>query len=180
MARRAVGAALVRGRHGRGVQAVPPRERPPAPARPPGRAGATCRRRNCRTGLQHSRRERGLMLTGPPPEFHGTRDILEHGALWLKALADGHKPELIEPAEHGQVRAREARPRGSVRHVEVFRMGSVRTSIFGRPRPLPGPRRAEHQARIDVTPRTPSTVKSLISLLETTAVLRHVTGSPGL
>src|SRR3954447_5303812 len=76
MARRADGAALVRGRHGRGVQAVPPRERPPAPARPPGRAGATCRRRNCRTGLQHSRRERGLMLTGPPPEFHGTRDIL--------------------------------------------------------------------------------------------------------
>src|SRR3954463_11780267 len=84
----------------------------------------------------------------------------EHGALWLKALADGHKPELIEPAEHGQVRAREARPRGSVRHVEVFRMGSVRTSILGRPRPLPGPRRAEHRARIDVTPRTPSTVKS--------------------
>src|SRR3954454_20749486 len=94
MARRADGAALVRGRHGRGVQAVPPRERPPAPARPPGRAGATCRRRNCRTGLQHSRRERGLMLTGPPPEFHGTRDILATVALatallsvltWVKA-----------------------------------------------------------------------------------------------
>ena len=26
--------------------------------------------------LQHSGRERGLMLTGPPPKFHGTRDIL--------------------------------------------------------------------------------------------------------
>ena len=34
LARRADGAALVRRRHGRGQQAVPPRERPPAPARP--------------------------------------------------------------------------------------------------------------------------------------------------
>ena len=38
----------------------------------------------------------------------------------------------------------EARPRGSVRHVEVFRMGSVRTSILGRPRRLPRHRRAGH------------------------------------
>ncbi|WP_205754540.1 hypothetical protein, partial [Arthrobacter sp. CAU 1506] len=30
----------------------------------------------------------------------------------------------------------------SVGHVEVFRMGSVRTSIIGRPRPLSGNRRA--------------------------------------
>ena len=30
--------------------------------------------RECRTRLQHSRRERSLMLTGPPPKFHGTRD----------------------------------------------------------------------------------------------------------
>ncbi len=33
---------------------------------------------------------------------------------------------------------RSGRSEGSVRHVEVFRMGSVRTSIIGRPRPLPG------------------------------------------
>ncbi|MCK6211339.1 AAA family ATPase, partial [Georgenia sp. EYE_87] len=32
---------------------------------------------------------------------------------------------------------------GSVGHVEVFRMGGVRTSIFGRPRPLSGDRRAD-------------------------------------
>ena len=50
--------------------------------------------------------------------------------------------ELVEPAERGQVRAGEAR-RGSVKHVEVFRMGGVGTSILGRPRPLPGHRRAD-------------------------------------
>ena len=32
---------------------------------------------------------------------------------------------------------------GSVRHVEVFQMGGVRTPIIGRPRPLPGHRRAD-------------------------------------
>ncbi|WP_222126303.1 hypothetical protein, partial [Rothia kristinae] len=49
------------------------------------------------------------------------------------------KTELIETAEHGQIRSRE----GSVEHVEVFRqMVSVRTSIIGRPRPSPSQRRA--------------------------------------
>ena len=38
-----------------------------------------------------------------------------------------------------QVRARE----GSVRHVEVFRTGCVRTPIIGGPRPLSGHRRAQ-------------------------------------
>src|SRR5664280_2851100 len=45
LAGRADGAALVRSRHGRGIQAVPPRERPPAPARSPSLARAACRRR---------------------------------------------------------------------------------------------------------------------------------------
>ena len=49
---------------------------PPAPARPPHSTRTAYRRRDCRTRLQHSRRERSLMLTGPPPKFHGTRDIL--------------------------------------------------------------------------------------------------------
>ena len=53
----------------------------------------------------------------------------------------GHlQPELIEAAERGQIRASE----GSVRHVEVFQLGSVRTPIIGRPRPLPRQRRADH------------------------------------
>jgi putative transposase len=42
------GAALVRSRHGRGRQAVPPRQRPPAPADPARRA-RTSDRRNCPT-----------------------------------------------------------------------------------------------------------------------------------
>ena len=44
LARRADGAALVRRRHGRGRQAVPPRQRPPAP----GQAARRARRRNRR------------------------------------------------------------------------------------------------------------------------------------
>jgi hypothetical protein len=61
----------------------------------------------------------------------------------LEALAGDDEPELIEAAEGGQVSAGEARTSGSVRHVEVFRMDSVRTSILGRPRPLPEHRRAD-------------------------------------
>ena len=78
----------------------------------------------------------------------------------LEPLPGHFETELVESAEHGQIRAGKARPRGSVRHVEVFRMGSVRTSIFGRPRPLPGHRRADHRRRRHHTPATPSTVKS--------------------
>src|SRR6185295_16783812 len=50
------------------------------------------------------------------------------------------QPELIEVAERRQIRASE----GSVRHVEVFQLGGVRTPIIGRPRPLPRQRRADH------------------------------------
>ncbi len=44
--------------------------------------------------------------------------------------------------EGGQVRAAEAGRRGSVGHVEVFRMDGVGTSIVGRPRRLPADRPA--------------------------------------
>ena len=56
---------------------VPPRQRPPPPARPPDRAGPAGRRRNCQHRLQRSPRERSLMLTGPPPKFHGTREYAQ-------------------------------------------------------------------------------------------------------
>ncbi|GAA1660432.1 hypothetical protein GCM10009791_04330 [Citricoccus zhacaiensis] len=62
----------------------------------------------------------------------------QHGPSGFQALADGYEAELVEAAELGQVTVVE----GSVRHVEVFPMGSVRTSIIGRPRPLPRHRRA--------------------------------------
>jgi hypothetical protein len=52
-------------------------------------------------------------------------------------LPDHDKPELVQAAER-QVRADE----GSVGHVEVFRLGSVRTPILGRPRPSSRQRRA--------------------------------------
>jgi hypothetical protein len=77
----------------------------------------------------------------------------------LEALPDNLEAELVESAERSQVRAGEARTRGSVRHVEVFQMGGVGTSIFGRPRPLPGHRRADHGQRRH-TPATPWIVKS--------------------
>ena len=48
-------------------------------------------------------------------------------------------PSFVEAAERGQVSASE----GSVRHAEVLPMGGVRTPITGRPRPLPGDRRAD-------------------------------------
>jgi hypothetical protein len=62
----------------------------------------------------------------------------------LQALPDDLETKLIQTAEPTQVREGE----GSVRHVEVFRTGGVRTPIIGRPRPLPGQRHAR--------PTTPS------------------------
>lgn len=54
-------------------------------------------------------------------------------------LLPGHrKAQPIQQAEGVQVRGAER----SVIHVEVFPVGSVRTPIIGRPRPLPSDRRA--------------------------------------
>jgi len=62
----------------------------------------------------------------------------QHRPIRLEALPDDVQAELVEAAERGQVRGSE----GSVKHVEVFRLGCVRTPILGRPRPLPRDRRA--------------------------------------
>ncbi len=66
-------------------------------------------------------------------------------AVALEALPDNLKAKLIQPGECGQVRANE----GNVRHVEVFPIGSVRTPIIGRPRPLPSDRHAHHHYTLD-------------------------------
>ena len=63
----------------------------------------------------------------------------QHRPIRLQSLADDFQAEVIETSERGQVRASE----GSVRHVGVFRMGGVRTSIIGRPRPRSAHRRAD-------------------------------------
>jgi hypothetical protein len=96
-------------------------------------------------------RER-LATASPAPRIRLGDAALDHRAIRLKKLTGGHEAELVEMAEHGQIRGRE----GSVVHVEVFRqMVSVRTSIIGRPRPSSGDRRAQ--------PPTPSTAKSPFS-----------------
>ena len=69
-------------------------------------------------------------------------------AVALETLPDNPKAKPIQPDECGQVRSNE----GNVRHVEVFPIGSVRTPLIGRPRPLPSNRHAH--------PATPSIVKS--------------------
>jgi hypothetical protein len=67
----------------------------------------------------------------------------------LEPLPEDFQAELVQAAERGQVRASEA----SVKHVEVFRMGSVRTPILRRPRPLPGHRRAARYTLICEEPK---------------------------
>src|SRR5699024_644722 len=51
---------------------------------------------------------------------------------------------------------------GSVNHVEVFQIGSVRTSIIGRPRPLSGYRRAHPPTVRDYTLNCEEPVKSVL------------------
>jgi len=73
-------------------------------------------------------------------------------AIGLQTLADHDQAELIQAAERSaaerdQVRAAE----GGVRHVELFQMGGLGTSILGRPRHLPRYRRASHHPTSDYT-----------------------------
>ena len=51
---------------------------------------------------------------------------LEHRSVGFQVLSDGLETELVEAAERGQA----GRIKSRVGHVEVFRMGSVGTSIF--------------------------------------------------
>jgi hypothetical protein len=72
LAGRPDGAVLDRRRDGRGRQAVPPRQRLPAPASAPQRAGG---QHDCHTRQGGCR----LITTGPPPKFHSQRDNLPPG-----------------------------------------------------------------------------------------------------
>ncbi|WP_211096889.1 hypothetical protein, partial [Arthrobacter echini] len=78
-------------------------------------------------------------------------------------LTDSSQAELIEPAKRGQVRG----SKGSVGHVEVFQMGSVRTSIIGGPRPLPQNRRAHPAYTLHCDePQKPDVVFQSLSSVE--------------
>ena len=61
----------------------------------------------------------------------------EHGLVRFEPLASHHQSKFVEAAEGGQVSAVEpsiwGRHSGSVRHVEVFPVEGVGTSILGRP-----------------------------------------------
>jgi len=58
-------------------------------------------------------------------------------------LTDSDQTEFVQTRKGRQIRAVE----GSVGHVEVFLMASVRTSIIGRPRHLSRHRRAQTTTR---------------------------------
>lgn len=79
----------------------------------------------------------------------------DHGPIRLEPLADRTEPEPIEAGERGQIRG----SKGSVKHVEVFQMGGVRTSILREPRPASDPPTPYHGA----TSATPSNAKSRLS-----------------
>jgi len=84
-----------------------------------------------------------LTATASAPSIRFDDPARKDRSVRLEPLPGGFKAELVEPAERGQINAGEARIGSSVRHVEVFQMGGVRTSILGRPRRLPSDRRAD-------------------------------------
>jgi hypothetical protein len=83
-----------------------------------------------------TRRALTAAATAPPVGFDDPAG--QHRTIGSEPLPDDLQTQLVQAGERGQVRAAE----GSVRHVEVFRMGSVRTSILGGPRRLSRDRRA--------------------------------------
>jgi mutator family transposase len=72
------GAALVRCRHHRSRQAVPPGQRSPTPTGAANRSPTACRSRKCQSQRAQSHQQRSLMITGPPPKIYEVRDILLH------------------------------------------------------------------------------------------------------
>ncbi len=81
-----------------------------------------------------------FLAAAPAPPVLLDEPARQHRPISSDVLTGHHQPEFIEAAESGQIRTSE----GNVRHVEVFQMGGVGTSIFERPRPLSRQRRADH------------------------------------
>jgi hypothetical protein len=67
-----------------------------------------------------------LAATPSTPAIVLDHTAREHSTVGLDALSGDLQAEAIQAAERGQIR----RGEGSVRHVEVFPMGSVRTPIM--------------------------------------------------
>ena len=81
---------------------------------------------------------RALTTAASTPSVILDNTARQHRPIGFDPLTGHHQPEPIEAGERRQVRASE----GSVNHVEVLRIGSVRTSNLRGPRPLPSDRRA--------------------------------------
>ncbi len=127
----------------RGLRRVlPPRPtagNTPVPADPDHQGRGPVPERLVRQPADHRVSGHALGPALPAPRVRLQDPALDHRTIRLNPLSDGLEAELVETAERGQVRANE----GSVIHVEVLRMGSVRTSILGGPRPLSSDRRAQ-------------------------------------
>ena len=121
---------------------------PPYPRAPCAVVAANGDQQQCRPPAQRFVREqpghrvpRGTPPSTPTTFITGRDDpASDDRPARFQELPDSLQPELLEPAERGQIRVGE----GSVSHVEVLRMSGVRTFILRGPRPLPGQRRAHH------------------------------------
>ena len=102
---------------------------------------------------RHRVARRSLAATAPTPAVRFHDPASQNGTIGLKPLTDDFEGQFIEPEERGQVRASE----GSVKRVEVFLMGSVRT---------PSSEDLDRYPAADApTTATPSTVESPYSVV---------------
>ena len=142
----------LRSRRGGASHVLPPRPsavRAPVAADPDQKRCRPMPERLMRESTRHRVPRHALRPALPTPGVHLDRPTLDHRPVPLDQLADRFEAEFIQAAERGQVRGRESR----VEHVEVFRDGErEELPSSGRPRPLPGHRRAH--------PTTPSFAKS--------------------
>jgi len=96
-----------------------------------------------RQGPRDRAARRSSSAAAAAPRIRDGQATLEHSAIGRDALPDSDQAEIVQAGESRQIRGRE----GSVGHVEVFQMASVRTSIIGRPRRLSRHRRAHPVTR---------------------------------
>ena len=107
-------------------------------------AGGSPAERLVRQPADHGAARDALAAAAVAPVVGVDDPAREHRTIGVEALPGHDEPELVQAAEHGQVRAAEAGIRGSVSAPSrSSRWVSVRTSIFGRPRRLPSHRRAD-------------------------------------
>ena len=82
---------------------------------------------------EHGVARRTLAAAAAAPLIRLEDAARQHRPIRLETLPEHDQTELVEAAERRQIWTGE----GSVRHVEVFRLGGVGTPVIGRPRPSP-------------------------------------------